>query len=102
MVQKPTYYIKVKFDRNQADRHALTSRVRDFGETMYRDLRHEPRLEFDFGVIDAAWDRFYFTATSELLARRAASRVVELLPGSNLTAEVTVLDRLDDLETPGN
>jgi hypothetical protein len=60
-VQKPTYYIKLKFHRNQADRHTLMSHVRDFGETMYRDLRHESRLKFDFDIIDAAWDSFYFT-----------------------------------------
>lgn len=96
MGQKPTYYVKVDFDPDQADRYELMSRVRDFGETVFHEMRDEPRFGFDFNVIDAAWTSFHFTATSEPLAKTAAKRVVTLLVEANLIAKITVSDRAGD------
>lgn len=96
MGKKPTYYVKLDFDPDQADRYELMSRVRDFGETVFHDMRDEPRFGFDFELIDAAWTSFHFTATSEPLAKTAAKRVAGLLANANLTAKVTVSDRLQD------
>lgn len=97
MGQKPTCYVKLEFDPHQADRHELMSRVRDFGETVFHDMRGEPRFGFDFDVIDAAWTSFHFTATSEPPAKKAAKRVSTLLADAKLNAKVTVSDRLKDL-----
>lgn len=96
MGQKPTYYVKLDFDPDKADRYELMSRVRDFGETVFHDMRDEPRFGFDFDVIDAAWTSLHFTATSEQLAKTAAKRVATLLAVANLTAKVTVSDRPKD------
>jgi hypothetical protein len=94
MGQKPTYYVRFDFDPDQADRQKLMSRIRDFGETVLYNMRGEPSFGFDLDVIDAARTGFHFTATSELLAIKAAKRVSALLADANLIAEVTVSDRL--------
>jgi hypothetical protein len=86
--RKPPIKIGVVFDASQATRQDLVHRVENYGEDLWRVFRDEPRVMVSFDAI--ALDRFHFTATSSILAKRAAKVAEELLAKHNLIAAVTV------------
>ena len=90
MSRKPLINIEIVFDASQATRQDLVDRVRNYGEELWRVFRDEPRVMVSFEAIDNALDRFHFTATSSILAKRAAKVAEELLSKHSLTAWVTI------------
>jgi len=90
MSKQPPIQIEIVFDASQAARPDLRHRVRNFGEDLWGVFRDQPRVTVSFDVIGNAVDRLHFTATSAILAKRAAKIAGRLLSDHNLIATVAV------------
>ena len=88
---KPSITVSVVFDVSQDAGIFLRSRIPDYGEYLWTAFRDEPRITVSFEIIDAATGRLHFTATSVILAKRAAKVAEQLLLKHNLIGVVTIL-----------
>jgi hypothetical protein len=82
--------VTVIFPLRQAEFVSLRHRVRNFGESLWRLLMDEPRIEISSQQMDEAVDQLRFSATSEIIASRAVKRTEQLLVEHNLLATITV------------